>query len=410
MNWTIFAIVFITVSIISVSTYFLIDWLTSNHSGPSPTPSPPGPSGPPSSGPPSSCPPSQDPACKFGYKTLLNSNIDLDLQNYASRTVGNYCVCNACVPPEGPSKKYCDKSCDSTEATPYIHMCPRMMLGSPLMIQAQQLDAKQNPNIKKYNYAVVGHDLNKELDPGTPEETCGQCYEIIFKDPNVAPLIAQAFNTAATGPQKINFDIYMPVGGYGAFNSIINDSNFTHTTKTKSFAYKAQPTISGYSYGALGGGLRGSLLYSNQEAPDGNGCSDKVNNYCITKDDYKEKCQEIKGNDSNQTKLVQSACEWVFNNNYHWNHLVEKVRRVQCPENLSKVTGLKRLDTSLPIPGEGDNGWITASSSLTIGTTTMEDGCKPTCSNIYAVKGSTLDTNYNVMYSCDKNGNVFVDN
>ena len=57
--------------------------------------------------------------------------------------------------------------------------------------------------------------------------------------------------------------------------------------------------------------------------------------------------QEIKGNDTNQTSLVQKACEWVFNNNYHWNAGIKQVRRVQCPLNLTKVTGLKRIDKSL---------------------------------------------------------------
>ena len=35
-----------------------------------------------------------------------------------------------------------------------------------------------------------------------------------------------------------------------------------------------------------------------------------------------------------------------------------------------------------------------------------EDGCKPTCSNIFAVKGA--DKEYNAMYTCDNKGNVFV--
>ena len=175
---------------------------------------------------------------------MENSNLDLDLNQAPSSTIANYCVCNACVPPESSSKnsKMNNETCGSTKAYPYIHMCPRMMLGSDIMLKAQQEDLKTNSNLTNYNYAVAGHDrIDKSianLDPETSGETCGQCYELIFEDDaQMNPLIVQAFNTdAPSGTNVINYDLYMPVGGYGAFNSVIDDKKFKNTTTSNSFS------------------------------------------------------------------------------------------------------------------------------------------------------------------------------
>lgn len=174
--------------------------------------------------------------------------------------------------------------------------------------------------------------------------------------------------------------------------------------------------------------MLGSWQYnSNYKHPHGNGCEDKeAKDFCITRDNYQEMCSKIKSEDSNTTQLVRDACQWVFKNNYHWNNGIKQVRRVQCPKNLMLVTGLKRFDTSLPIVGDDkdkDRGWIYSTEvpnpenkTWTIGNTTMEDGCKPTCSNDFDVTqvefapGKTdLDPNYNAMYSCDYKGNIIID-
>ena len=91
--------------------------------------------------------------------------------------MANYCACNACIPPEGPDKTQTlpngkkincltrlpkkdgeNFNRGKAEAGPYGHMCPRMMMGSPIMLEAHEKDLKENPNLKDYNYAVVGHD------------------------------------------------------------------------------------------------------------------------------------------------------------------------------------------------------------------------------------------------------------
>ena len=50
------------------------------------------------------------------------------------------------------------------------------------------------------------------------------------------PLIVQSFNTAApSGTNVANFDLYMPLGGYGAFNAVYKDANIVNTTHSDSF-------------------------------------------------------------------------------------------------------------------------------------------------------------------------------
>ena len=106
---------------------------------------------------------------------------------------------NACIPPETEGKV-------SPPGMPLGHMCPHLMLGHPVMLQA----AKDDKLDSDYAYAVVGFDGGQ----------CGECFEIQF-DPNDPwkrkPLIAQVFNSQAGG--ETNLDIYMPAGGFGAFNS-----------------------------------------------------------------------------------------------------------------------------------------------------------------------------------------------
>jgi hypothetical protein len=94
------------------------------------------------------------------------------------------------------------------------------------------------------------------------------------------------------------------------------------------------------------------------------------------------------------------------------------VRRVQCPEALTRVTGCKLQDQGLPkvdglITAEQaakDNSfWKKGSNGRMYETTTMEDCCRPSCAaaNWVQEKGLKVDPDYNVFYSCDRAGNPF---
>ena len=91
--------------------------------------------------------------------------------------------------------------------------------------------------------------------------------------------------------------------------------------------------------------------------------------------------------------------------------------RVECPEHLARVTGCKLAPQGLP---EVDNNVTTAAQAAsdsrfrsTVGdgssmyeTTTMEDCCRPSCTNRDWIEGHGLtpDGEYNTFYSCDPNG------
>ena len=65
---------------------------------------------------------------------------------------------------------------------------------------------------------------------------------------------------------------------------------------------------------------------------------------------------------------------------YHTNWNV-RAKRVECPENLTRVTGCKLNNQGLPKANPAAQNAATADSSFKTGyhTTTMQDCCRPTC-------------------------------
>lgn len=317
---------------------------------------------------------------------------------------GNCRVANSCSPPEDASKA----------DLPKTFICPRFMLFSTEMLQAAIDDASlygwgdESP----FNYAVVGHDP----DVGGVDDTtssCCQCYQLIFVKPEPSspqppelpypkPLIVQSFNTAASGPK--GFDVFMGAGGYGAFNSCYKDPNFTNTTTFDEFLYKEYP------YQNPGSGGISFLRYD--ECKEGwppttdpvrsEKCQNKIEQMCnqavatgsdqIT-EDTRRSCIE--------TNKVESL--------YHQNWEV-MVKRVRCPDNLTRVTGcrLKEEHLPLPLPDVKTPQDAQKNGSFKDGyhTTTMQDCCKPTCAWADWVVNYNLpvDGEWNSFYSCDKYG------
>jgi hypothetical protein len=429
----------------------------------------------------------------------------LDIKNTPSQIMRKYCGCQACVPPEDPGKAPSwtkDKngsssvSCKDGTAYPYGHMCPRVLLGSSLMIDAAKNDFKGSDYLP--TYAVVGHDptwsQNCMDQAGSPAQlaacylgynldkyknssgelvqlkqgqVCGQCYEMEFLPlvdlntkeiiideitgkqivPN--PIISQSFNTAApSGTDVFNFDIYQSNGGYGAFCSVIDTPKFSNNTVSGSFLYKDQAkTSQGNYYGnsqTQAGGCRGSMGMPAVNIPMLNGCMDSDSkNYCIKgKDqidlddptipiynsDLDDIYTSIKGNTDGATELARESLLFSYKNHYHWNLGIKRIRRVLCPNNLTKVTGLTRKSTDPALVGLPDpitdrnTGWIDSYISndpktdglydpnkWIYGTTTMEDGCKPTCSQDESSGGTDTKDGATPMFTCDQNGFIFID-
>ena len=358
--------------------------------------------------------------------------------------------CNAC---ESPTKATCNVvsrpptyTCPTGKATtcadpasPKLHVCPRYMLGSAEFAAAVALDGLADT----FNYAVAGHDVSATNPLEASGEHfsqigAGQCYEMHFETDTYGigasavnatrkPLIVQTFNSVAGGPNR--FDIYMAAGGYGNFDSCRADSAFAHNAALGDWVYAKYPTLKNRTIGGMqggtGGGLRGGAAYAQAgkqvpTAPYPSGCTDpNVGEYCASS---AADCTTFGG----QPAFVGAAgsyvggaaklsCEAAFSGNYHWNGQVQKLRRVQCPHYLTRVTGLARVDTSLPKAGDASGSWTTNytgsdGKAVPYLTTTMEDCCQGTYLRSMNVEdnGGDLDKEYNVMYSCGADGTPFV--
>ncbi|NLD92799.1 MAG: hypothetical protein GX639_09040 [Fibrobacter sp.] len=324
---------------------------------------------------------------------------------------GECTVANSCSPPEDQSKAN----------RPKTFICPRFMLFSTEMIQAAKDDAalygwEKNGELP-FNYAIVGHDP----DDGTgglddTSSSCCQCYQLVYETPEPSspkppelpypkPLIVQSFNTAASGPK--GFDVFMGAGGYGAFNSCYNDPAFSNTTKFNEFIYDKYP------YQNPGSGGISFLRYETECRKSWPPTIDDVmSEECQEK--IKEMCNQALVNASEQiTEDTRRSC--ILCNQveslYHQNWTV-MVKRVRCPENLTRVTGcrLKEDKLPLPVPDVRTPAQAVANGTFKSGyhTTTMQDCCKPTCAWANWVEGYLpVDGEWNSFYSCDKNGKPF---
>lgn len=322
---------------------------------------------------------------------------------------GDCRVANSCSPPEDASKA----------DLPKTFICPRFMLYSTEMLQAAKDDAALygwgDGEEPPFNYGVVGHDADVGgLDDGN--SSCCQCYQIIYETPEPSspkppdlpypkPLIVQSFNTAASGPK--GFDVFMGAGGYGAFNSCYKDPEFSNTTKFDEFIYDKFP------YQNPGSGGISFLRYTEcikgwPPTIDGvlsAACQEKI----------KEMCNQALVNASEQvTEDTRRSCIMCnqLGSLYHQNWQVI-VKRVRCPENLTRVTGcrLKEDRLPLPLPKVQTPSDAKADGTFASGyhTTTMQDCCKPTCAWADWTSGYKLpvDGEWNSFYSCDKNGKPF---
>ncbi|MBN1576184.1 MAG: carboxypeptidase regulatory-like domain-containing protein [Chitinispirillaceae bacterium] len=322
---------------------------------------------------------------------------------------GNCTVANSCSPPESQDKA----------SLPKTFICPRFMLFSTEMLQAAKDDAKlygwgdnEDP---PFNYAVVGHDPDVGgLDD--VQSSCCQCYQIIYVKPEPSspqppelpypkPLIVQSFNTAASGPK--GFDVFMGAGGYGAFNACYDDPAFGNTSNFDEFIYD------GYPYQNPGGGGISFLRYPEEclegwpptvEAVQSSECQDKIKQLC---DQALVKSSTQITEDTRRSCIETNKVESLYHQNWE-----VMVKRVRCPDNLSRVTGCRLKEEKLPLPHPEVQTPADAKANGTFRegyhTTTMQDCCKPTCAWADWVVGPNYklpaDGEWNSFYSCDKNG------
>jgi hypothetical protein len=275
------------------------------------------------------------------------------------------------------------------------YMCARQMVFSPEFKQAAFDDwGMDDP---PFVYGVVGHDLDAGGVDANGRNACCQCYQLIFESPTGAsglptpkPMIVQAFNTAAGGPH--NFDIYMAAGGFGANNGCAAGSNPM---------YSMYPDLGGNFTGGVRASRYGQCANNNQWNSSSIGsqtCQDYV----------ASQCTQIQSTFSATNQSTsQASCEQsnYVDSHYHINWSV-RAMRVECPTNLTRVTGCKLSSQNLPQanPAAKDVGSATSGFRSGYTTTTMQDCCRPTCA--YPSNVSGADSQYSVFYTCDRSGNA----
>ncbi len=274
-------------------------------------------------------------------------------------------------------------------------MCTRDMVFSP-ELKVAETDDFASPTNPQFVYGVVGHDMDTGgLDTESGSNACCQCYQLVFTSPRDAvtgvatpkPMIVQAFNTGAGGGK--NFDIFMGSGGEGA------------NTAGCSKQYTAYPTIGQPN----NGGIRAQNV--SQCAGTGGALSSSSIATMSCQSAIASDCDMITASNAAVQSATQVSCEETSQtqNLYHLNWNV-MAKRIECPANLTRVTGCKLNSQNLPAADPTAIDMTSASSkgfSSGYTTTTMQDCCRPTCA--YKGNVSNADSTYKQYYTCDGSGN-----
>lgn len=319
--------------------------------------------------------------------------------------------------------------CENDESKlgqPVLFACARDMLFSPELIQAAKDDANANgwnsPTDPPFNYAVVGHDPDTDLDAGL-DSTCCQCYQLLLgrplddapqppEIPLPKPLIVQTFSMDSGGGK--NFDLFMAVGGYGTDNGCYDDPNFPNTKRIYGeFVYSGYPDPNALTTGATGfyyeGGLKFKSLFecTSQEWPltgaavRSEACQGRI----------EQLCNQLDSGSAAVTATSRVSCTRANapDSLYHQNWLEVRAKRVECPESLTRVTGCQLKDQGLPKPDPSVTTATQADDSFKSNytTTTMQDCCMPTCAFKENVK-SPVEGGFRSAYSCRSTGEPVV--
>jgi len=320
----------------------------------------------------------------------------------------------------------CSETTTSKPHADITFMCQRNQLFSPEMEQAVVDDGNTG-----FRYAVVGHDVDTAGIDGNVQSACCQCYQLVYAWPSPSndrqvqvnpdnpnppasaipvppPLVVQAFNTAAT-PQT--FDVYMPAGGLGANNAcapVAGSTSQSGQYMYTSYPADGQPSNGGVKPASLYSECKTQIQWVTQASLSTPACQQKI----------ADACDKIASNIPGLTSQAESGCIKAnsLDNFYHLNWSVY-VMKVECPENLTRVTGCKLAPQGLPAVKKNvttaaqaatDPAFLskTGSTNNMYETTTMEDCCRPSCAAIDWISGKGLvtDPQYRAFYSCDANG------
>jgi hypothetical protein len=326
-----------------------------------------------------------------GATTPGTCSDDMQNQNETGVDCGGSCPACPSYKINGPATS--DTTGSGCNGGPAF-MCARDMVFSPEM-KVAETDDFMSPTNPQFVYGVVGHDKDSTLDTESGSNACCQCYQLIFTTPrdNVSgvatpkPMIVQAFNTGAGGGK--NFDVFMGSGGEGA-----------NTAGCNAQYMNMYPSIGQPNNGGIRA-LTVSQCASNNQYSSSSIASSSCQSAIATD------CEMIKSSNMSVQTSTQVSCEETNQpqNLYHLNWNV-MAKRIECPANLTRVTGCKLNSQGLPAADPTAVDMNSASGKgFTSGytTTTMQDCCRPTCAYKGNVTGA--DSTYKQYYTCDSSGN-----
>jgi hypothetical protein len=273
-------------------------------------------------------------------------------------------------------------ACSNGFSSPkYGFACPHHALLSNDMIMASEYDGLS----QEFVYGVAGSSTDND---------CGKCYQVqlldaerVWRD-DFPFLLLQVINSGYD-VMPYQFDVFMGAGGFGYFTACNGDC-----------AYRF----------CQGGPCRQPMFSTSFDTwnqalyDDPNICYSGGIKWLEDPSTAKDYCENALGENPH---LVDS-CVRTNAQKYHQNFVEIRTERVQCPEGLYRLTGLRRIDdTAFPLPSsnvvltqhcQGDR------SQGHFCMTTMQDCCKPSCS--WRGKGDP-STEWDHVDYCDAKGNLY---
>lgn len=247
----------------------------------------------------------------------------------------------------------------------YAYACPHQAMLTHDMQLAAKFDGLQDDFV----YALAGS--------GTDQE-CGTCYQVQLLDaervwrPDFPQLVVQTINSGYdVMPGQL--DLFMGGGGFGFFTACNSDcaTNFCQGGKCAKGMYDGD-----------------FAAWTQAHFPDPNMCYSGGIKWLneSSYENLEQLCRGLSGNSSEYKDLfLWDSCVNTNRQLFHQNFVATKYTRVQCPEGLYRLTGIRREDdgnTGLPVPNLDNILEKTCNGSREQGhycVTTMQDCCVPSC-------------------------------
>jgi hypothetical protein len=270
----------------------------------------------------------------------------------------------------------------------YAYACQHMNMLTDDMLLA----ARRDGLAEDFLYAVSGANSDSE---------CGICYQMellkaekVWRDYWFPQIITQVVNSGFDvlhGSQ----DISHAAGGFGYYQALSSDCQYNYCD--------GGPCKEGMYEGDF-------AAWTDAEFPTKDRCYAgglKVFNHT----DYNElvrKCRRLTGEkDILNNRILWDGCirsNLVF---LHQNFYGSRYTRVQCPESLYRLTGIRRSDDEdYPYPHIDNRLDKSVDGNIESGhpaTTTYSDGCRPSCA--WPGKVNTVP-GYSAVDVCDRQGRV----